>query len=79
MPIANDVPADPPFQRVAIEYTDHERGAVQLAAAFPGLAPEQLPDGKGWAVEHVSISTTTARTWMRPGTTTRPWTAENAR
>ena len=57
VPIANDVPADPPFQRVSIEYTDHDRGAEQLVGAFPGLAPEQLPEGKGWAVEHVSIST----------------------
>ena len=57
VPLANDVPADPPFQPVEIVYTDHDTGAQQLAGAFPGLAPEQLPDGKGWAVEQVRIST----------------------
>ena len=57
VPLDNDIPADPPMQPVAIEYIDHAQGARELAAAFPGLAPELLPDGKGWAVEHVRIST----------------------
>jgi kynurenine formamidase len=57
IPIANDVPADPPFQQVEVEYTGHDEGAQQVAAAFPGLRPDQLPDGKGWAVERVRIST----------------------
>ncbi|MGI8714736.1 MAG: cyclase family protein [Solirubrobacteraceae bacterium] len=57
VPLANDVPADPPFQPVSIEYTGHAEGAQQIAAAFPGLAPEQLPEGQGWAVERVTIST----------------------
>ncbi|WP_308194693.1 cyclase family protein [Pseudonocardia kujensis] len=57
VPLANDVPADPPFQKVSIEYTGHDEGAFELAAAFPGLEPTQLPDGKGWAVERVHIST----------------------
>ncbi len=55
--LANDVPADPSFQRVSINYTGHDQGAQELAAAFPGLDPEQLPEGKGWAVERVQIST----------------------
>jgi len=57
VPLANDVPADPPFQKVEIDYTGHDQGARDLAAAFPGLTPDQLPDGKGWAVERVRIST----------------------
>lgn len=57
VPLANDIPADPPFQTVSIEYTDHDEGALQIAAAFPGLRAEQLPDGQGWAVERVAIST----------------------
>jgi kynurenine formamidase len=55
--LANDVPADPPMQPVSIEYVDHDTGAQELVAAFPGLEVEQLPDGKGWAVERVRIST----------------------
>jgi kynurenine formamidase len=57
VPLANDVPADPPFQKVEIDYVDHDQGAQDMAAAFPGLTPDQLPDGKGWAVERVRIST----------------------
>ena len=57
VPLANDVPADPPFQKVEIDYVGHDEGAEQLAGAFPGLRPDQLPDGKGWAVEQVRIST----------------------
>jgi len=55
--LANDVPADPPMQPVSIDYVDHDAGAQELVAAFPGLDVEQLPDGKGWAVERVRIST----------------------
>ena len=55
--LANDVPADPPMQPVSIDYVDHDTGAQELVAAFPGLDVEQLPDGKGWAVERVRIST----------------------
>lgn len=57
VPLDNDIPADPPMQPVAIEYIDHAQGANELAEAFPGLAPEDLPDGEGWAVERVRIST----------------------
>jgi kynurenine formamidase len=57
VPIENEVPADPPFQRVQIDYRGHAATAVEIAAAFPGLRPEQLPDGMGWAVEIATIST----------------------
>jgi kynurenine formamidase len=40
-----------------IDYIAHDAGALEMAAAFPGLKPEQLPDGEGWAVERVRIST----------------------
>jgi kynurenine formamidase len=57
IPLDNDIPADPPFQQLTIEYVDHDAGAAQVAAAFPGLDPADLPDGKGWAVERVDLST----------------------
>lgn len=57
IPLENDVPADPPFQKVRIDYRHHGETAKEIAAAFPGLRPEQLPDGQGWAVEQVNIST----------------------
>ena len=57
IPLENDVPADPPFQKVSIAYTTHKQSAAPMAALFPGLKPEDLPDGEGWAVEQVNIST----------------------
>lgn len=57
IPLENDVPADPPFRKVRIDYRHHAETAMEIAAAFPGLRPDQLPDGQGWAVEQVNIST----------------------
>ena len=55
--VENGVPADPPFQRLAIDYYTHADTAVDIAALFPGLAPADLPGGMGWAVERVRLST----------------------
>jgi kynurenine formamidase len=57
IPLSDDVPADPPYMRPAIEYVEHDEGAEAMADAFPGLDPAQLPDGKGWAMERVQIAT----------------------
>jgi kynurenine formamidase len=57
IPLSDDVPADPPYMKPAIEYVEHDEGAGAIANAFPGLDPGQLPDGKGWAMERVQIST----------------------
>src|SRR5690242_14922610 len=57
IPLENDVPADPPIQRVSITYTDHKQSAPLVASLFPGLKPEDLADGERWAVEQVNIST----------------------
>jgi kynurenine formamidase len=57
IPLSDDVPADPPYMKPAIDYVDHDQGALALADAFPGLDPGQLPDGKGWSMERVQIST----------------------
>jgi kynurenine formamidase len=57
IPLANDLPADPPFQKLSITYRAHAETAAEMAALFPGLSPTQLPDGMGWAVEQVALST----------------------
>ncbi|MGO8800700.1 MAG: cyclase family protein [Roseiarcus sp.] len=57
VPLANDVPADPPGLAVAIEYIDHKQSLPQLLPFFPGLKAEDLPDGQGWAIERVRLST----------------------
>ena len=55
--LENDVASDPPAFAPRIEYFTHQSTAPQIAAFFPGLAKEDLPDGEGWAVEKVSLST----------------------
>ena len=58
IPIANDTLCDPPLTTPKIEYSDHIRGAEEMAFAFPKLKPEEhLPDGKGWATELITLST----------------------
>ena len=52
-----DVPSDPPGMEVKIAYTSHAQGAPQMARFFEGLTTEDLPDGEGWAVEQITLST----------------------
>jgi len=52
-----DLPSDPPMMIPRIDYFDHQAGAVQMQEFFPGLKPEDLPGGLGWAVESVSLGT----------------------
>jgi kynurenine formamidase len=51
------IASDPPYMLPEIVYRDHKEGAKQFAESFPGLKPEQLPDGEGPALERVVITT----------------------
>jgi kynurenine formamidase len=55
--LENDVLSDPPAFAPKIEYFTHENTFAQIEPFFPGLKKEDLPDGEGWAVETVSLST----------------------
>jgi kynurenine formamidase len=55
--LENDVPSDPPGFGPNIAYVTHQTSAEQVAAFFPGLRRDDLPDGEGWAVEWVRLST----------------------
>ena len=57
IPITNDVISDPPVMRPQITYMTHENTWEQIAGFFPGLTREDLPDGEGWAVEFLQLST----------------------
>ncbi len=56
-PLQNDVAADPPGAGPKIEYIDHQQSLPQILSFFPGLKKEDLPDGQGWAVERVQLTT----------------------
>jgi kynurenine formamidase len=51
------IASDPPGLEPKIEYTAHREMAKGVCAFFPGLMPEDLPDGEGWASERVNMTT----------------------
>jgi kynurenine formamidase len=55
--LENDVLSDPPAFAPKIQYFTHENTFEQIEPFFPGLKKEDLPDGEGWAVELVNLST----------------------
>ena len=55
--LENDVASDPPGLEPKIDYFTHENTYEQIAPFFPGLQKKDLPDGEGWAVERVTLST----------------------
>ncbi len=57
VPLENDVKADPPGSGPTIQYYAHGDMVPLLQGYFPGLAREDLPDGEGWAIERINLST----------------------
>jgi kynurenine formamidase len=55
--IESGLPSDPGMMIPKIDYVTHEMGAAQMEHFFPGLKKEQLPEGLGWALEMVSLTT----------------------
>jgi len=56
-PLQNTIYADPPGNYPTIEYIDHQQSLAGMLRFFPGLKASDLPDGQGWAVERVTLST----------------------
>jgi kynurenine formamidase len=40
-----------------IAYVDHQHSVKEILPLFPGLRKEDLPDGEGWAIENIKLST----------------------
>ncbi len=55
--IEPNLPSDPPMMIPKIEYIEHGQGSEQMKDFFPGLMKEQLPEGLGWALEFVTLTT----------------------
>ena len=51
------IASDPPGMEPRITYSKHADTVPQMAMSFPGLTAADMPDGEGWAVERVTIST----------------------
>jgi len=47
----------PPHHRPRITYRSHDETWESFERAFPGIAREQIPDGKSWATEEVTLVT----------------------
>ena len=57
VPLKAGIASDPEPMLPEITYRGHRETVSELCSMFPGLQPAQLPDGMGWAVEDVRIST----------------------
>jgi kynurenine formamidase len=51
------IKSDPPGFLPEIKYESHKETVGQLAAFFPGLKPSDLPNGEGWALERIHLTT----------------------
>jgi kynurenine formamidase len=57
LPIESGLPSDPPMMIPKIDYVNHAQGAEQMEGFFPGVIKNQLPEGLGWALEFVHLTT----------------------
>ena len=55
--IEDGLPSDPPIMIPKIKYMNHALGAETMKMFYNGLQREDLPDGLGWAVESLEVST----------------------
>ncbi|MFC4942627.1 cyclase family protein [Pseudonocardia sp. GCM10023141] len=51
------IASDPPGHLPRIDYYTHEQTVADVLAFFPGAVRADLPDGEGWAIERVAVTT----------------------
>ncbi len=51
------IKSDPPGMEPKIDYVTQAQNAEYMTSFFPGLTVDDLPDGQGWAIEYVQITT----------------------
>ncbi|TSE01524.1 cyclase family protein [Skermania sp. ID1734] len=51
------IASDPPGHLPEIDYFDHQDTREDMLRFFPGARVDDLPDGEGWAIERVRVST----------------------
>lgn len=56
LPIESDLPSDPPAYRPHIRYVNHRDSVDEMLSFFPGAERQDLPEGNGWAVEFLNVS-----------------------
>ena len=52
-----DKPTSPPHHRPKIQYVNHDQSFDLFSKLFDGIGPQDLPEGKAWAVEQMELST----------------------
>lgn len=57
VPLKSGIASDPPGHTPQITYVDHRASARDVVSFFPGLTEADLPDGEGWAIEKISLTT----------------------
>ncbi len=57
VPLMNGIASDPPGLLPNIDYYDHSQTRDELLAYFPGATVDDLPDGEGWAIERIQLTT----------------------
>ncbi len=57
VPLRAGIASDPPGLLPEIDYYNHQDTVDDVLAFFPGAQKDDLPDGEGWAIERVRIST----------------------
>jgi kynurenine formamidase len=55
--LESGLPSDPPAQIPYIEYRNHKDTAEDMASYFGDATVDDLPEGNGWAIEFIKLST----------------------